>query len=243
MGMPMSRPVHVNIHDDLKMRLRNAEWAAGERLPSEAELAAHYGVARMTVRQAIGALAAEGVLVRRQGIGTFAAQQQSAEGRDELHAFAHEMLRQGHEIQTRLIKASVERPPPVAREALRLRDSAACVMVRRVRLVDGCPAIVQSSWLPYSRFAGLDTDPLRDGSLYATLEMRYGVRIARTRLVFTALPVDEAEAAALGLQSDEPVLVIERTAYDGANHAVEFAESVASPGYSVDTIVDCGPAG
>lgn len=237
----MSRPVHVNIHDDLKMRLRNGEWAAGERLPSEADLAAHYGVARMTIRQAIGGLAAEGVVVRRQGIGTFAVEQRAAGTRDELHCLADEMLRQGHDIQTRLIRAAVEPPPPVAREALALRESAVCVMVQRVRLVDGCPAIVQTSWLPYSRFAGLDTDPLRDGSLYATLEMRYGVTIARTKLVFTASAVDQAQAALLELRSCAPVLMIARTAYDGSNHAVESALSVASSGYPVDTILDCGP--
>jgi len=66
----MNRPVHISIRDDLRMRLSAGEWAAGERLPSETELAARYGVARMTVRQAIGALASEGAIIRRQGLGT-----------------------------------------------------------------------------------------------------------------------------------------------------------------------------
>jgi GntR family transcriptional regulator len=69
----MTKPVHVSIRDDLRMRIASGEWAAGGRLPSETDLAARYGVARMTVRQAIGALAGEGVVVRRQGLGTFAA--------------------------------------------------------------------------------------------------------------------------------------------------------------------------
>jgi DNA-binding FadR family transcriptional regulator len=56
----MSRPVHVSIRDDLRMRLVGGEWPAGKRLPSETDLAAQYGVARMTVRQAVGVLASEG---------------------------------------------------------------------------------------------------------------------------------------------------------------------------------------
>ena len=72
-GNVMTKPVHASIRDDLRMRIAGGEWAAGDRLPSETDLAARYGVARMTVRQAIGALAGEGVVVRRQGLGTFAA--------------------------------------------------------------------------------------------------------------------------------------------------------------------------
>jgi GntR family transcriptional regulator len=234
----MSRPVHASIRDDLRMRLTNGEWAAGERLPSETELAAQYGVARMTIRQAVGALASEGVVVRRQGLGTFALDQPSASSTDELLGFTEEMRGQGHEIQTRLLNAAVEQPPPVAREALQLGESAATVMIRRMRLVDGYPVLIQNSWLPYARFAGLDANPLLDGSLYAMLETHYGVHIVRARQVFTAGPGDDSDAALLGLQPDEPVLRIARTTYDSSNLVVEFAMSATRSGFPVETVIE-----
>jgi GntR family transcriptional regulator len=237
----MNRPVHMSIRDDLRMRLDAGEWNAGERLPSETELAARYGVARMTVRQAVGALASEGAVVRRQGLGTFAADRRPTRSADLLLSFTEEMRRQGHQIQTKLIGAAVEQPPSAAREALRLGQSAAAVTVRRVRLVDACPIVVQHSWLPYARFAGLDANPLLNGSLYAMLEAHYGVRIVRAEQAFAAGAADESDAAALELRPDKPVLRIVRTTYDSSNLAVEYAMSAMRPGYSIETVLERGP--
>jgi DNA-binding GntR family transcriptional regulator len=236
----MNRPVHMSIRDDLRMRLNAGEWNAGERLPSETELAARYGVARMTVRQAVGALASEGAVVRRQGLGTFAADRRPTRNADLLLSFTEEMRRQGHQVQTKLIAATVEQPPPPAREALRLGQSAAAVTIRRVRLVDARPVVVQHSWLPYARFAGLDANPLLDGSLYAMLEAHYGVRIVRAKQAFAAGAADESDAAALDLRPDEPVLRIARTTYDSSNLVVEYAISAMRPGYSIETVMERG---
>ena len=182
----MTKPVHVSIRDDLRMRITVGEWAAGDRLPSETDLAARYGVARMTVRQAIGALAGEGVVVRRQGLGTFAAERLPTRRVGALLSFTEEMRSQGRDVESRLIKAAVEQPTDLAREALQLAAHAATVTIQRIRIVDGYPIAVQHSWLPCARFAGLDAEPLLEDSLYATIEGRYGVRIMRARQVFTA---------------------------------------------------------
>lgn len=236
----MSRPAHISIRDDLRARIDAGEWGPGERLPSETELAARYGVARMTIRQAVGALATEGNVVRRQGLGTFAADRPTRSA-ELLLSFTEEMRGQGREVQTRLINAAVEQPPAAARTALLLGQSAAAVTVRRVRLVDGCPVVVQNSWLPCSRFAGLDGDPLLDGSLYAMLETRYGVRIVRAKQAVTAATAGEADASALDLKPDEPVLRIARTTYDSSNLVVEYAMSAMRPGYPIETIMQRRP--
>ena len=237
----MSRPVHISIRDDLRARIDAGEWGPGERLPSETELAARYGVARMTIRQAVGALATEGNVVRRQGLGTFAADRPTRSA-ELLLSFTEEMRGQGREVQTRLINAAVEQPPAAARAALLLGQSAAAVTVRRVRLVDGCPIVVQNSWLPYARFAGLDANPLLDGSLYAMLEARYGVRIVRAKQAFTAATAGDTDAPALDLKPDEPVLRIARTTYDSSNLAVEYAMSAMRPGCPIETIMERKPA-
>jgi GntR family transcriptional regulator len=236
----MSRPVHISIRDDLRSRLDAGEWNPGERLPSETELAASYGVARMTIRQAVGALATEGNVVRRQGLGTFAAARPTRSA-ELLLSFTEEMRGQGREVETRLISATVEQPPPAVRSALLLGQSAAAVTVRRVRLVDSCPIVVQNSWLPCARFAGLDANPLLDGSLYAMLEVRYGVRIVRAKQAFTAGTAGDSDGVALDLKPDEPVLKIARTTYDSSNLVVEYALSAMRPGYPIETVMQRRP--
>ena len=234
----MTKPVHVSIRDDLRLRITAGEWAAGDRLPSETDLAARYGVARMTVRQAIGALAGEGVVVRRQGLGTFAAERLPTRRVGALLSFTEEMRSQGRDVETKLIKAAVEQPPDQVREALQLAAYAAAVTVQRVRIVDDYPIVVQSSWLPYAQFAGLDAEPLLKGSLYAAIEGRYGIRIMRARQVFAATAAGEPEAVLLELQPGSPVLRITRTTYDGANCPVEFAMSTMRPGAPIETMME-----
>lgn len=239
----MTKPVHVSIRDDLRMRITVGEWAAGHRLPSETDLAARYGVARMTVRQAIGALAGEGVVVRRQGLGTFAAERLPTRRVGALLSFTEEMRSQGRDVESRLIKAAVEQPTDLAREALQLAAHAATITIQRVRIADGYPLAVQHSWLPCARFAGLDGEPLLEDSLYATIEGRYGVRIMRARQVFTATVAGGSEAELLELKPGSPVLRITRTTYDGANCPVEFAMSAMRPESPIETMMERRPCG
>jgi GntR family transcriptional regulator len=237
----MNKPVHLCIRDDLRLRIAAGEWDVGQRLPSETELAAWYGVARMTVRQAVGALAAEGILVRRQGLGTFAAAAAPIPRNGYLQSYSEEVRGNGHDIQTSLVKAGTEQPPAAAREALQLGQFAVAIVVRRLRVVDGRPTLLQNSWLPYSRFAGLEAEPLLDGSLYAQLEGHFGTRIIRARQQVSAMAADEGDAAQLGLQLRDPVLRIARTAYDTSSLAVEYGIGVMRPGATVETIVERAP--
>jgi len=234
----MSRPAHICIRDDLRARLLAGEWAAGERLPSEADLAANYGVARMTIRQAIGALALEGVVVRRQGVGTFAVDRRPVGWNSRVFSFIEEMRRQGRQVSAKLLGTAVEQPPSAAREALQLPSSAASVLVRRVRLVDGSPVIVENSWLPNARFAGLAANPLLNGSLYAMLEKNYGVTVARVAQVLAGGAAGQQDAADLDLQPGAPVLLNTRTAYDSSSRPVEFAVTVWRSSYLVETFME-----
>src|SRR6202046_675039 len=117
---------------------QESESGREKRSPAETELAARYGVARMTIRQAVGALATEGNVVRRQGLGTFAADRPTRSA-ELLLSFTEEMRRQGREVQTRLINAAVEQPPPAVRTALLLAQAAAAVTGRRLRVVGLVP--------------------------------------------------------------------------------------------------------
>jgi GntR family transcriptional regulator len=148
------------------------------------------------------------------------------------------MRSQSRDVESRLIKAAVEQPTDLAREALQLAPHAASVTIQRVRIVDGYPIAVQHSWLPCARFAGLDAEPLLDDSLYATIEGRYGVRIMRAGQVFTATAAGGSEAELLELKPGSPVLRITRTTYDGANCPVEFAVSAMRPESPIETMME-----
>jgi len=193
----------------------------------------------MTIRQAVEALASTGAVVRRPGLGTFAAEQLPSRCTDELTSFAAAQRAQGRDVRTVLLTAAVGRPAPAAREALRLGESAAAVLIRRSCAVGSSPVLVQASWLPFARFAGLDAEPLLDGSLYAMLEERYGVRIVRAKLRITIAAAGAPDATLLRLRPGDPVLRTARTTYDNSNLAIEYAISAMRPGYPLDIVTEC----
>lgn len=208
-------------------------------MPSELDLATNYGVARMTVRQAIGALAAEGVIVRRQGLGTFVAEGLPARGIGEgALSYTEDLHSRGREIETRVIRAGVEEPPKEARDALSLALGTLAVTIHRLRHLDGLPILLQRSWLPYALFAGLDSDPQLGPSLYAVLESRYGISISRTRHVFVAASASKSDANWLEIRTGAPVLRVDRVTYDGSNRPIEYGMSAMRSGVPIESVTE-----
>src|SRR4051794_5894871 len=97
-------PAHKRIRDDLAAEIESGALSARDRLPGESDLAARYGVTRMTVRQALSNLVAEGLLVRRRGVGTFVADNAAQRRKmSRLTGFSEDMRNRGRAIETRML--------------------------------------------------------------------------------------------------------------------------------------------
>lgn len=227
-------PTHVRIRNDLLHEIESGAFVGDARLPGEVELAERYGVTRMTVRQALAALVNEGMLVRRQGVGTFVAQN-AAKRRNmsRLTGFTEDMLGDGREVQTRLLMQQIEPPSDELAAALQLARGAHVVHVARLRVVDGHPMIVQRSWVPYDRCPGLWNESLVNDSLYATLRERYGIQLRRADQRIGAEAAGDELAGLLELPLGAPLLRVERVTFDAGNVPVEFARSWTRPGFEI----------
>jgi GntR family transcriptional regulator len=181
-GPPAFSPLYQQIKGLILQSLEAGEWKPGEAIPSEMDLAARFRVSQGTVRKAIDELAAENLLVRRQGKGTFVA----------THAEQHvqyRFLRLVPDSGDRDAKArpsatssnaSARAPADVAR-ALGLRTGDAVVQVRRVLSFGGVPTILEDLWLPGNAFKGLTAEQMAgyQGPTYAMFELEFGVRMVR----------------------------------------------------------------
>ena len=92
---PDTRPIYQTIAADLRERITGGRLRVGERLPSETELCRDYGVSRMTVRQALSSLQASGLLLRRQGKGTFVASTKGERSASRLLGFEEDTISRG----------------------------------------------------------------------------------------------------------------------------------------------------
>src|SRR4051794_29648815 len=182
-GTPAFSPLYRQIKGLLLQSLQAGEWKPGEAIPSEMDLAARFRVSQGTVRKAIDELAADNLLVRRQGKGTFVATHAEQHVRyrflklmPDNPELAGEGPAQRAVVECKRARASAE----VAR-ALALRTGDPVVQVRRVLSFAGVPTILEDLWLPGNAFKGLNAEQMAGyhGPTYAMFEVEFGVRMVR----------------------------------------------------------------
>ncbi len=211
---PAFSPLYQQIKGLILQSLEAGEWKPAEAIPSEMELAARFRVSQGTVRKAIDELAAENLVVRRQGKGTFVATHAEQHVR---YRFLKLVADSGDEgpatrdvLECRRVRASAD----VAR-ALALRTGDPVVQVRRVLAFGGQPTILEDLWLPGNAFKGLTAEQMAafQGPTYAMFELEFGVRMVRAEERIRAVAADAQQAALLAVAPGSPVLSVERLSY------------------------------
>lgn len=214
-------PAYRLIEQELRRLI--AESKAGDPLPSDAELCEQFRVSRMTARQAVQRLAAEGLLYRVSGRGTFVAQAPVHRRINRLFSFTEEMRRKGRTASSRVLEANVR--PGLAEEilALRLPPGSGVVAIRRLRLADDVPMAMEYARLA-AVCAGVLASDLARSSLFDALRGIGRVpTLAQGTLTAAAAHADEA--GLLNVPEGAPLLVERRTVFDQAEKPLEFTES------------------
>jgi GntR family transcriptional regulator len=208
------RPLYAQVKDVLIRRIVAAEWRPGEALPSEGRLAAELGVSQGTVRKALDEMAAQNLLVRQQGRGTFVAKHDRERA---LFHFFHIVDAEGvKELPTsHVVALRSARPDRDQAQRLKLAPRARIHVILRVRRLKGRPAILERIAVPADLFPELALPigvELPD-ELYSLYQQRYGVSIGRAHETLRAVGADALDAAHLQVPEGAPLLEIDRTAY------------------------------
>jgi GntR family transcriptional regulator len=206
------------------LRARIARLRPGQRLPSDADLCAEFGVSRMTARHAMAQLAEEGLVRRDPGRGTFVAEPPTHRRANFLMTFSHEMRRQGRVPSSRIVRRLVRPPTEAERAMLRTGREAEVVELRRVRLADHVPVALETAVLSASCIAPVMAADLETGSLHEVL-IAAGIVPTRGKSTIGAEAADADDAVLLGVHTGEPMLVERRLIYDGRGRPIERTES------------------
>jgi GntR family transcriptional regulator len=219
---PTFSPLYRQIKSLITQSLESGEWKPGEIIPSEVELAARYKVSQGTVRKAIDELAADNLLVRRQGKGTFVATHNEDRAQFRfLRLLADDDVEHPHIsrlLECRRLRASAE----IARQ-LDLKPSDPVVLIRRLLQFDGEATVLDEIWLPGGVFRGLTLERLSEykGPLYAMFETEFGTRMIRASEKIRAVAADPAVADLLHVPPGFPLLSVERVSYTYGDRPVE----------------------
>lgn len=226
------------IADHLRGLILSSRLVPGEKLPSESVLVEHYGVARMTVRQAVQELRAEGLVVAEHGRGVFVrqtvpfrrvasdrfARRHREQGKA---AFTAEMEKSGAQASVDRIEVGEAEAPAYVCERLRLAEMSQVIVRSRRYLADGIPVETAISYIPCdigrgTPIAETDTGP---GGIYARIEDA-GHRLAPFIEEVTVRMPTPQEREDLQLGTSQPVMRVVRTAYDTTGRAVEVCDTI-----------------
>ena len=232
---PAFSPLYQQIKGLILQSLQSGEWKPGEAIPSEIDLAGRFRVSQGTVRKAIDDLAAENLVIRRQGKGTFVA----THAEDQVQ---YRFLRLQPDSGDASVEGPAERsiigcklvraPADIAR-ALGLRTGESVIQAHRVLSFQSVPTILEEIWLPGQAFKGLSAAHMANypGPTYAMLEMDFGVRMVRAEEKIRAVLPDAQQAALLDVTPTTPLLSVERLAYTYNDAPMELRRGL----YRTDT--------
>jgi GntR family transcriptional regulator len=216
------------------LRQRVQQLAPGDPVPSEFQLAEQFAVSRMTARQAVQNLAAEGLVRRRRGQGTFVAPRPVHRREGSLMSFTEDMRRRGMTASSVLLEASLQPARVSDLEALQLDEGARSVVIRRLRLANGTPMALEHAVLPTDCAAVLAMD--LEGSLHEAL-----IKLGRVPSIghswISATVASKAEAALLGVPARSPLIAERRIIYSTVGSPIEHTETrYVAERYVIDAV-------
>lgn len=182
-----TRNVYVQLLELCQSQLAAGQWSAGDRFPSERELAQKHGISRTTANKVLSKLASEGWLELRKGIGSFVAERPGLfTSLERMESFTDFALAQGFVPSTEVMEfVHLESPPAPIRGLLGLRVGEPALFLRRHRRANGEVVIVEHRYLSAWLYPDLCAEEL-EGSFYAVSQERFGLRAVSQRFELSA---------------------------------------------------------
>lgn len=218
-------PLYYQLKRYLQEQIAAHKFVQGDVIPSERDLQERFAISRATVRQALGELVSEGVLERRQGVGTVIARPKITPELRQLTSFSEDMRARGMRPGSMLIAAEQIAPPPRVRQIYGVSPEIWIWALDRLRLADDEPIGIQRLFLPPAlAFERADLETME--SYYELLEQRFNLRMCRAQELLSARNATATEAVLLKIELGQALLVRERTSFDQYQRPVEVVQFV-----------------
>jgi GntR family transcriptional regulator len=225
MPAPRLQPLYKQVEEHLIQLIVEQRWRAGEKLPSEFELASELKVSQGTVRKALNKLTTDKVLTRRQGVGTFVTEYAGNHG---LYRF-FPVIADGKSPElpkANLLTKQEILPSLQVQRALELSDDDKVIVLTRLRLLLDEPFILETIFLPSKYFAalmGIDEVP---HTLYHFYQTQFNLTVQNTHDELKAITVDAHAAEKLDIAEGSPLLQSTRLTRSLAGKLIEFRISL-----------------
>lgn len=206
-----ANPLYSQVVEGIKARIESGAYKINSRIPTEPELCEEYGVSRITVRRAVEELEAEGLLIRRQGKGTFVTEKAAKVAEKAVYSFNEACRAMGKEASTRVIGARTEKATAEDMAGLNLPENSRVVEIDRVRYADGEAVLLERNHFPMALSYLLESN--LKGSIYELLRT-YGVKPSWASKKISLIEADENKASLLGIKEGTSLILVQEVVYD-----------------------------
>jgi len=216
-------PYYVQMKDAIKQQIDHGHWHPGDIVPGEPELCRMFDVSRSVVRQALKELSYEGLVVRQKGKGTFVAEPKINESLvQKLTGFYQDMIDRGLDPVTQVLNQEVIPASSKIASRLSVQLGDPIVQIDRLRLIQGEPIVLVTTYIPQAVCPNLVKVDLSRGSLYAYLEGECNLTLARGRRTIEAVPANDREASLLGVKKGAPLILLESVTFLADGTPIEY---------------------
>lgn len=206
-------PLYVQLMDELEASIRNGVYKPGDKIMTEAEMAREYGVSLITVRKAVGSLMEKGLVVRKQGKGTFVTKPKYSRNMKKLQSFTEMCEQMGVKPGARVLENRLIAADKKVADRLGIEPGSNVVYISRLRLADGEPVQVEKSYFPL-KYAFLLEEDLNNGSMFECLKEKAGAKVASSEKMIELCRATAGEAALMDVKKGDYLLFVKSTAYD-----------------------------
>jgi GntR family transcriptional regulator len=223
-------PLHIQVRETIRRQVKEGELIdKSGRLMTEAELGRHFGVSRITIRNAISPLVHEGMFARTRGLGTFLRSNQPEHWVGRLMGFSETIRDAGYQAGAKVLQQGMtNRHDADAREQLRER---AVWELKRLRFADDTPIAIEHAFYPPDIGLELEKRDLTSIIMYSVFEEELGHAIKEAKQTISASIADSTSAKLLGVKTGSPLLAIERLTLGTEDRPLELLRSVYLPDY------------
>lgn len=212
-------PVYYQLKEDIQSKISQGFWVVGQCIASERELSESYGVSRMTVRQALGELVQEGILIREKGKGTFVCEPKVKQ--EDIMSFSDIVQKAGRELKTKVLEFEVIDIPEELSDTFNYDK---LYRINRLRIVDNEPVASEIVYIP-CEYCGYVNKSDLEGSLYNLLEEKgYIVENCESSLVAVIMDKDLKEL--FEVEEQVPLLKSHNITYTSNNNVLYVEDSI-----------------
>ncbi len=224
--MNRGEPAYQRIRKDLLQKIESGYYKHGEYIPSEQKLCDFYNVSRTTVRMAVNSLVEDGYMTIVRGKGTKITSTMLRCRMSNVMSFTDALNQQG--MKTSMQEVSMKKTTPSAEvcEKLSITPDEEVYEIYRVRTADDEPISIHYSYIPCKYIPDYNLELFQEiQSLYRVLEEHYNIFIQVSEDNISALKATKEVAKVLKLNVNDPILFIERSAYDVNDRLIEYNQT------------------